>query len=50
MRVPKQEIIRTKGTKKKKNYTQVKGFVLISGIGLVLAYRFDSKSYYGFGL
>ncbi len=41
MRVPKQEIIRTKGTKKKKkNYTKVKGFVLISGEGRVLEYRF----------
>ena len=35
---------------KKKIYTPFSEFVLVSGIGSVLACRSDSESYYGFGL
>ena len=50
---PTQEEVKESGwekrEKKKIFYTPFRWFVLISGTGLVLACRFDSESYYGFG-
>ena len=41
---------REKRKERRKIYTPLSWFVLISGTGLVLACRSDSESYYRFGL